>query len=208
VIGITLEFAHEYEVELVRELPPAPGLIEQFHYPGASKEVGGGDFILKVVPRQREPWLGTFSPGVIDPLDPTVVSSCPHDLLTICVIAEGRAYFVKADEPTRWEEIGAGIKDFHVIPQKRLLLFVELTRLVAYGPQGKAWATPDLSFDLLRITEISQDFVRGMAWDAPKQEEVEFFVDLETGRCEGGSSSQLYERGSRRRSWQRQERKH
>lgn len=34
----------------------------------------------------------------------------------------------------------------------------------------------------------SSDYIRGQAWDAQQQQEVDFLVDVKTGRHEGGSN--------------------
>lgn len=57
---VDLVFSHEYEVELVAELPGGSGG-RRFYYPGA-KDAGGSDgLLLGVTPSFGAPWLGIFA---------------------------------------------------------------------------------------------------------------------------------------------------
>jgi hypothetical protein len=74
-----------------------------------------------------------------------------------------------------------------VVRERGLLVFADYLVLTAWGRNGKLWATERLSWDGLRITEVTADEVRGFGWEAPADREVAFVVDLATGRHRGGA---------------------
>jgi hypothetical protein len=57
---------------------------------------------------------------------------------------------------------------------------------VASGQHGLAWQTERQSWEGLRITGIDGDTLRGFGWNLMTDKEVEFTVDLLTGRHQGG----------------------
>jgi hypothetical protein len=184
---LDLAFPHQYEVEPEASLPPAPGKIRQFYYPGGIERGGGGGLVVKIIPQHGLTWIGTFASGYRSPTAVTGVFSCP-DGHSLCVVSAGAGYIVRADDPQSWEEVRAHpITDVRAIPEAQLLVFADFTALSAYGSEGLAWTTDDLSWDGLEITEVSPDFIRGLAWDAPQGQQVEFCIDVGTGCHEGGS---------------------
>lgn len=80
------------------------------------------------------------------------------------------------------------IIDARAIPERRLLILADFTMLAAYGPDGLAWRTGQISWDGLRITGVSSDEISGIAWNAPDQRHVSFSVNLKTGAHRGGAS--------------------
>ena len=77
--------------------------------------------------------------------------------------------------------------DVRPIPEFRLLLFVGATTISAVGETGWLWTTGRLSWEGITISEIKQHVLSGTGWDALKDEEVPFEVDLITGRHTGGA---------------------
>ena len=90
------------------------------------------------------------------------------------------------------------IRDVLVVPEEPKLVFVDHTRLAAYGPRGFLWLTDDLSWDGLRVTDVTASMIRGTAWDSPANREVSFSVDTEDGASEGGASPARYGAGQAR----------
>ena len=87
------------------------------------------------------------------------------------------------DEPHISEEIQSfPIVEAHSIFKNGILVFADFTGISAYGSKGLIWMTNRISSDGLKITEITDNYIKGLAWDSPRQREVEFLVDIETGQ--------------------------
>ena len=87
------------------------------------------------------------------------------------------------------------IKEVIPVIERRVLIFVNFTRLAAYGVNGCLWRTGELSWDGLEIGEVGAKTVQGSGWDSPAGRRVPFCVDLDTGKAEGGSSPIRYGAG-------------
>ncbi|MCP4602208.1 MAG: hypothetical protein GY847_17110 [Proteobacteria bacterium] len=189
---LDLTFPHQYEVDLEAKLPPVLGKIKQFYYPGGVERGGRGGLVVKIMPHQGLSWIGTFASGYNSPVALTGIFAYPDEQF-LCVVSAGAGYIVRADDPKSWEQVRAyPITDARTIPEKQLLVFADFTALSAYGPEGMVWTIDDLSWDGLEITEVSPGFIRGLAWDSPRGQKVEFWVDVLTGRHKGGSSPTQY----------------
>lgn len=179
-------FAHDYEVEIIHDFFGSLGKLQHVCYPGEGRM--GQDLLdVHILPDIHMPWLGTFALGERMPNAINGMFSCP-DPRTLCVVASGEGYLVRTDAPQIWEEIPATpVLDARPIQANGLLIFADFVQIVAYGPNGLAWVTPRLSWDGLKINEITPDTIYGTGWDAPIDAEVQFTVDLATGRCSGGA---------------------
>jgi hypothetical protein len=115
------------------------------------------------------------------------VFSCP-DVDSFCVAAGGYAYVVKAADPGKWEQVEQRpVVEVRVVPGLKLLLFAGFTTMTAYGEAGKLWTTERLSWEGISIREIEGQKVIGSGWDALKDRDVGFEVDLMTGKSSGGA---------------------
>jgi hypothetical protein len=187
-MNLDLTFTHQYEIEVVSELPSGAGEQKRFYFPGGVEEGGRDGLLIEVSPRGGESWLGIFAFGYDSPDVVTGIYTYP-DSISVCVISAGQGYIVRADEPHVWEEVEAyPILDVRSIPMRQLLLFADFTEIVAYGSGGMVWKTSRLSSDGLKIIEATSDYIRGLAWDAQRQQEVGFLIDVKTGRHEGGAN--------------------
>jgi hypothetical protein len=189
-VRLNLSFPHDYQVELI-DLPPASEAVRHIYFPGAVKEGGRDGLIVKFTPKEGQPWIGTFAFGYASPKALTGVFSCP-DKQSACVVAAGAGYIIRVNNPNTWEAVRSyPIVDVLVITERLLLVFIDFTTLAAYGPEGVAWKTARLSWDGLKVTEVTQEHIKGLAWDSPQGREVEFFVDVQTGHHQGGSSPEM-----------------
>lgn len=185
---LDLTFPCKYEVEALPELPSGGVEPQRFYFPRMGEEGGRDGLLIKVSPEGGEPWLGIFAFGQNGPDALTGIYSCPNGV-SLCVVSEGDGYIVRTDDPHVWKEVKAyPILDVRAIPSKKLLVFADFTEIVAYGVGGLAWKTSRLSSDGVKIIEVTADHIRGLAWDAATDREVEFLVDVNTGRHTGGSS--------------------
>lgn len=190
---IDLTFRSQYEVEQWHGQSSELEDIKRFCFPKDSIDgFTNNGLLIMIKPHASTTWLGAFAFGYDSPKALTGIYSCP-DENSVCVVSSGRAYLVKANDPCVWELVKAyPILDVRPIASKNLLLFADFTTMTAYGPKGFAWKTARLSWDGLKITEVSSQHIRGLAWDALQEREVEFLVDLETGMHKGGASPDQY----------------
>jgi hypothetical protein len=186
-----LSFDPNYEISLADEIPGISGKVEQFYYPGASTSgiagISGGIWV-RIIPRNKSPWMGFFAGQYQSPPAISAIASSPNPLL-FCVVSFGTGYIVNAEDPRDWMKVVCfPILDLRSIPSTQLLLFSDFTKIVAYGPHGKAWHTQDVCWDKLTIQEVTTERVLGSGWNAPKSREMDFEVDLKTGRILRGGA--------------------
>jgi hypothetical protein len=177
-------FPHHYECQVLPESPRIEG--PHFYYPGAYTQGGHDGHLVEIMPENGEPWLGTFAFGTIGSKGASGVftTPSPHRL---CVVATGAGYIVSASAPATWEPVRATpIIDVRPIFAQGLIVFASFTDLVAYGPTGIKWRTKRLSWDNLKITEVTNDFIKGEFWDIRSEGMERFLVDLTTGGHQGG----------------------
>ena len=195
-----LGFETSYSVEHLEGRPA--GNVRHFRRPrraaGADElvlETGSESLWFEVIPVGSELWVGGFEcgPGGVTGLFATPSPS------VLCVVAKGQGFWVPVLSPANYEMIRSiPIQEVVVVPGVRKLIFVDHTRLAAYGPSGFLWITDDISWDGLKVTEITTEVIRGTAWDSPANREVPFSVDTESGVSEGGSSPAKYGAGQAR----------
>jgi hypothetical protein len=185
MLEIDLTLPHLYEVEEIGELPGTGKFaVPLIFFPPAKRRPEHEGLWLRVSAANGKSWIGVFAyahPSSY-PLSRVVSSPDPGRL---CVVAKGRAYIVKADEPEAWEQIPVGpVLDVRLIPEKGLLVFSDFTRLAAYGTTGLAWQSSRLCWDGLRIVSVTRDTIEGSGYDPTNSitHESRFVVDLKTGR--------------------------
>jgi hypothetical protein len=181
---IDTTFAHLYECEQLIESPKLSS--PHFYYPGASTQGGRDGILVRVRPEKGEPWLGTFAFGQEASKSASGILSMPSPH-QFCVVATGAGYIVAANVPTTWEAVQATpIIDVRSVRAQGLIVFATYTNLVAYGRTGLKWRTKRLSWDNLKITEVTDTFIKGEFWDIRSEAMDTFTVDLATGNHQGG----------------------
>lgn len=172
--------------------------VEVYEFRRQRRLSGSGELILEtvaksrmfeVIPRDGEPWVGDFEcgPGGTSGLYAT---PCADEL---CIVLEGQGFWIPVLNPAAFELIRSiPIKEVHAVPKGSMLVFVDFTRLAAYGANGLLWQTERLSWDGLEIIQVDEDVIRGLAWDSPTDQKVPFTVDTRSGTSEGGSSPARY----------------
>ncbi len=180
-------FPHNYEVKLLAAPPPVHPVEKLYHYPVELEEGDRSGIYLRVVPREGKPWTGFFALGFESAQVVSAVCSCP-DPDSLCAVAGGYAYVVKATDPAQWFRIEQRpVVDLRALPELGLLVFTGFTSMTALGRNGVAWTTERLSWEGITMTEIAGDKLRGRGWDAMADKEVPFEVDLLTGNHTGGA---------------------
>jgi hypothetical protein len=182
--GMDKTFVSSYACEQLSETPNER--LMHYYYPGAYTG-GGRDGILAMVrPERGAPWLGTFAFGRIAPKGVSGMFAMPNPQ-QLCVVAKGEGYIVSANAPTEWELVRAiPIIDVRPVRAAGLIIFADFTKLIAYGYEGFKWQTEQLSWDDLRITEVTDTYISGEFWDIRSESIASFAVDLATGSHRGG----------------------
>ncbi|HEX3940549.1 MAG TPA: hypothetical protein VHX11_03610 [Acidobacteriaceae bacterium] len=184
-------FAHAWQAEILSTRPmilPA----RQFVYPANVEEVERGALEVLVRPPAQKsspaepPFLATCALGFADPLAPTGVWACP-DPAWMCAVAGGYAYMIDTRDPGCWEQLEyRPVTSVRALPEHELLLFSGFNALCSWGPEGKRWQTQRLSWEGIRVTSIRGDTLIGYGWEMLTDRELEFEVDLKTGKHRGG----------------------
>jgi len=180
-------FPKSYEVRKL-ESAPLPHPVEKlYQYPAEIEEGDRSGTYLRVVPVTGPARAGFFALGFDSDQVVSAVCSCP-DPDSLCAVAGGYAYVVKATDPAQWFRIEQRpVVDLRALHELQLLLFTGFTTISAIGPAGLAWTTKRLSWEGVTIVEISGEKLHGTGWDAIADKEIPFVVDLKTGQHTGGA---------------------
>jgi hypothetical protein len=185
MLEIDLKSTHSYEVEELRDFPGTGKFaFPLIYFPPPKSRPEHEGLWLKVSLSNGAPWIGVFAFGYQSPIAISRVVSSP-DPNRICVISQGRAYIVKADQPNVWEEIPLlPVQDVRSIPANGLLVFTDFTGLAAYGSSGLVWKSPQVCWDELKIVRITPETIEGIGYDPTNSitREMRFVIDLKTGR--------------------------
>ncbi len=177
-------FAHFYECERLTETPRTAQ--PHYYYPGAFTEGGRDGILVEVRPQSGQAWLGTFAFSQVTPKGFSGVFTTP-DPERVCIVSRGEGYIVSAARPTAWEAVRATpIIDVRLVRAQGIIVFANFTELVAYGSAGIKWRTKRLTWDSLKITEVTDTFIKGEFWDIRTEAMGSFIVDLATGTHQGG----------------------
>ena len=180
-------FAHDWQAEIL-DRPPLIAPARQYVYPRAGEEVELGALLLLLRSGPgRTPAMMTFALGFADPALPHGLWGCP-DPRQLCAIAGGYAYVVDAEEPQEWMQVPyRPVTAVHAAKEAGLLVFAGFHTLWALGASGRAWETARLSWEGIRVTEVSERELRGLGWDMVTDAEVPFTVNLMDGSHVGGA---------------------
>jgi hypothetical protein len=181
-------FPAEWTVEV---LTTRPMILPRRHfiYPVAVEEVERGALELMVRPAEGEPFLATCALGFASRAVPTGVWSCP-DPAMVCALAGGYGYMIDSRAPEQWQQLAyRPVTEVRTLPEAGLLVFVSFHSLEAWGAAGRLWRTARLSWEGVRLGEATPTELRGWGWDMRTDAEMEFVVELATGRHRGGPKS-------------------
>ena len=186
-----LAFPHDYDVELLDDLPGGSQVEEQLYFPSNRASEGKDGIAVRVKPSKGAQWIGIFSFGTPSAQGLKGVFSCP-DSKSLLVVSAGRGYFVRSDKPGLWLNAPCfPITDVRPVVDRGLLIFADRTTVAAWDKRGLLWRTPRIAWDEVKITEIDGEFLHGKASD-PTVGPVDFQVNLKTGAHEGGSTPDRY----------------
>lgn len=185
-------FGRSWTAEVLAR-PPMIAPARQFTYPlqvaGEEDALARGALLVMVKPAAGGSFLAMCALGFTSASLPTEVHGCPN-ADELCAVAGGYAYMVDTLHPESCTQVE--LKPVvSVIAQEEagLLLFVGFHAIHAWGRDGLSWKTARLSWEGVRVVEVSGAEVVGFGWDMRTDREVEFCVDLRTGAHTGGAFS-------------------
>jgi hypothetical protein len=79
------------------------------------------------------------------------------------------------------------ITDVRILPEHKMIVFVDFTHIFAYGAEKTLWRSERLSWDGITIQQVATNHLFGVAWDAMQDKEVEFALDVRNGQHTGGA---------------------
>jgi hypothetical protein len=185
----SLEFLHEWRAEVLT-MPPLISPARQFIYPlrvaGEEDAIARGALQVTVHPAAGGTFLATCALGFADPAMPSGIFSCPNPR-EMCAVAGGYAYVIDTTAPERSTQIPLKpVAEVVMLAEQGLLVFVGFHAMVAWGREGVEWQTARLSWEGIRVAGVEGAALRGFGWNLMTDQEVEFSVDLRTGKHTGG----------------------
>ena len=185
------DFPHDWSATVLAA-PPMIRPARQYMFPqtiaGEEEAMSRGALLIDVRPTGGKNFLAICALGFegTEPLNG--VWSCPNPL-ELCAVAGGYAYILNTWNPKQCTHVDMRpVVEVIATPEPQLLIFVGFHTICAWGAEGMAWHTPRLTWEGLRIIGLTHATLTGMAWDMPRDAEVEFAVDLRTGAVTGGSA--------------------
>jgi hypothetical protein len=194
-LPLEYEFAVAYELEQLDRVDWRAGT-KAYGYPGGDligPQARTADKpILRVLPQSGDAWVGIFYGQDYQTAlaAPSKVIAWP-DGRSFCVVYEGAADVVRADDPTKTYEIDTYlVTGVTVLPEHGMVVFADFQDLTAYGPDGLLWRSGRLAADDLRIEGVDGDSL--LAYGFMGNSGERFSVDIATGRA---SDSRFRRRG-------------
>jgi hypothetical protein len=139
---------------------------------------------LEVRPAATDRLVGIFDAQLTSPRGVNSVVALP-DRESIAVVSHGAAYRVWAADPRRWDELSiGGVMAPVVVGALELVLLVEHTTILAYGPHGLAWKSEPPVSDDLEAVSVDGERLRAKGYDTARNKTIAFTVDLRTGRSQ------------------------
>ena len=178
--NVDLGFPHDWHAEV---LPARPAILpaRHFTYPREAEEVERGALEVLLRPREAAPFLATCALGFRDPIAPTGLWSTPHPAW-LCAVSGGYAYLIDTTAPEQFTMLPyRPVLEIRTAITDNLLLFVSHRRILAWGRDGQAWETENLSDEGVTITGIEPGFLHGLGWRMLTDKETPFNLDLRTG---------------------------
>ena len=183
-----MTFPQTWQAQILRTPPliaPARAFLYPQNIPGEEDALARGALQLQVRPRVGGSYLLTCALGFKDPSMPTGIHPCPHPD-QLCALAGGYAYLSDTTAPETCTLLPMKPVTA-VVPTEHLLLFLGFHTILAWGREGVAWQTARLTWEGLKLTNVTETHAEGLAWDLMTDRELPFQVDLSTGAHTGSA---------------------
>lgn len=187
-LQLELDFPAAYEVEQLDRIDRSGGR-KAFGFPDAvavdpQQDVAAGP-ILRVTPEAGDPWVGVFYGGGYG-VPPSVTARLIAwpDGRSFCVVYEGGAVVVRADDPHETYEIDTYLVTGTLsVPERGLVVFADFTNLTTYDRDGLLWRSRRLALDDIRVEGVEGDVLIVSGFFGSSSDC--FTVDLATGEASG-----------------------
>lgn len=164
-------------------LPATGPWPEQFSVSGRGTHREG--FVVEFHPGSTRSWIGNFERGGTD-FDTVLLHP---DGVSLVVIAGGTGYVIDPDQRLLRFVLQGQIYSVIATSQPTLLIVSDGLVLEAVGANGSAWKSRRISWDGIWDLQVVGERLHGLSYDALKDCEVPFSVDILSGRAEGGGYS-------------------
>lgn len=165
--------------------------IPQYRFSRNGETSRQSELIIHVCRRGGNSWYGVFPSGN----HPEIATSGFHHWSSsdkLLVVSKGRGYIVDTNNPSVWSEAHLSpITWYDNSSIEDTVIVCDFRRIAAYSALGLMWKTPQLSWGGIRNIEVSEESIRGEAWDAPWDSWVSFLVDTQSGKHQGGATISL-----------------
>ena len=180
----------DFEYKVLSELPANNSRV--VYFPNEGTGVGRDGIMVKFVPPDGDSWIGIFAFGDMLPSGDCKVCPGPGKN-NLTIIAKGETYIASPRDPALFQMMKAcPVIGAISIPIRNLMIFYDFTEIFAYGKNGLVWETKRISWDGIKINEVTSNEIIGQSWDAPNEEHVEFRVDLTNGFHKVGAAPPEY----------------
>jgi hypothetical protein len=180
-LRLDFSFPHAWQAEVLNARPailPA----RHFIYPRDAEEIERGALEVMVRPSQGASFLGTCALGFRDPAAPSGLWSAP-DPAWLCAVSGGYAYIIDTTSPERFTMLPyRPVLDVRAATGDNLLLFVSHRRILAWGCNGQAWESEQLSDEGVTVTAVEPGVIHGTGWEMRTDKESSFSLDLRNGK--------------------------
>jgi hypothetical protein len=176
-------FSAAYDAEVIENWPSS-----EFNYEIESANKRDRMTAIQVTPEAGKPWTASVAVAA-DTLRSAITGLFPTpDPHLLCVVEGGTGFLVDVREPATYQEIHSDGPITAATPVQRSGKLVLTTpwSIMAIDHNGISWRTSRLAIESLRIDEVDDGWLRGVA-DPNGDEPRDFAIDLSSGRHIGGA---------------------
>jgi hypothetical protein len=178
------EFATHYESSVTEELTDGE---QEYIFERSKSGFSAVDLTWMVRTQSGRQWRGVVRAGRPPVCAAITGIFATPDSMTMCAIANGDAFLINSEDPATGQYIGTAGPVIIVAPaiEDDVLLLASPWVVTAVCAEGRTWQTRRLSVEALRLDEIADGWLRGVA-DPDEEEARSFAVNLRTGESRGG----------------------
>lgn len=182
-IRIDLTFPHSYQVTEIH-LPSSNDAYQNVHYFPSPYTTAADDWQLaaEITTANNDVWIGVFADGYNSPISFEGILSTP-DPDRILVVVLGQPYLVPVHRPADVDHLQCfPVTQVFVEPSHGLIALADFTGVSCVGKHGLSWVNKEIASDDVRILGIENGIIRVQGFVAPRNADVEFEIDAQSGK--------------------------